>query len=165
MSTAWWKPFLASYTDCALKTSLGVSSSTTTSRSISLSGPASPRATDPNTITRCGRKWATTESSNWGGIKVALMPDANSFDARGEAAQPPLGRLFRRARRDARALRARVKGDGAEPFDPLAELFRAGFQRRPVDNQARGDIGDMFDFDEAVRLQGRAGLHQIDDMP
>jgi hypothetical protein len=31
---------------------------------MSLSGPASPRAFEPNRITRCGLKYATTGSSN-----------------------------------------------------------------------------------------------------
>src|SRR5207248_1362914 len=52
----------------------------------------------------------------------------------------------------------------AEPFDPAPDFFRPGFQRRAIDDQTRGDFGDVLDFDEAVRCQGRTGLHQIDDV-
>src|SRR6266481_4719645 len=57
------------------------------------------------------------------------------------------------------------KSGGAQPLDPASDLFRAGFQRRTVDDEARADIGDVFDLNEAVGPQRRPGLHQIDDMP
>ena len=54
----------ASYPARVVSFSGGVSSSTTTSRSISLSRVASPRAREPNRITRCGLKYSTTGSSS-----------------------------------------------------------------------------------------------------
>src|SRR5438132_852579 len=57
------------------------------------------------------------------------------------------------------------EGGGAQPFDPEADLFRAGFQGRAVDDEARADIGDVLDLDEAVGPQRRPRLHQVDDMP
>src|ERR1700730_8516620 len=40
---------------------------------MSLSGPASPRAADPNRITRSGWKYLTTASSNSGGTEPAVI--------------------------------------------------------------------------------------------
>src|SRR5205085_11273440 len=74
------------------------------------------------------------------------------------------GRLSGRGGRDARGLRDLRIGLGAEPLDPAADLLRPGFQRRAIDDQPRGYGGDVLDLGEAVRLQCRAGLHQIDDV-
>ena len=41
----------------------------------------------------------------------------------------------------------------AEALDPAADFLGAGLQRRAVDDQARADVGDVLDLDEAV---GRA---------
>src|SRR5262249_20804185 len=51
----------------------------------------------------------------------------------------------------------------AEAVDPAMDLPRPCLERGAVDDEARGDIGDALDLDEAVRAQGLAGLHEIDD--
>ena len=53
----------------------------------------------------------------------------------------------------------------AEALDPAVDLLGAGLERGAVDDEARGDVGDVLDLDQAVGLQGAAGLHQIDDLP
>src|SRR5262249_32545850 len=61
----------------------GALSSRMTMRSMSLSGPASPRAADPNRITRSGRKYATTASSNSAG-RVPVFIGASRRGSRRE---------------------------------------------------------------------------------
>src|SRR5579883_852667 len=56
-------------------------------------------------------------------------------------------------------------GGLAETLDPIADLLRARLERGAVDDEARGDVGDMLDLDEPVGFQGRAGLDEIDDLP
>src|SRR6185437_12404547 len=55
-------------------------------------------------------------------------------------------------------------GDLAEALDPAPDLLRARLQRGAVDDEAGGDVGDVLDLDEAVGAQGRAGLHEVDDI-
>src|SRR5512146_2176172 len=55
-------------------------------------------------------------------------------------------------------------GGLAEAVDPAAHLLGARLQRGAIDNEARGHVGDVLDLDEAVRLQGAAGLDEIDDL-
>ena len=45
----------------------------------------------------------------------------------------------------------------AEPVDPAADLVGAGLEGGAVDDQARGDVGDMLDLDQPVRPERRAG--------
>src|SRR5690242_18679958 len=69
------------------------------------------------------------------------------------------------AKPGARLSSLRGIGRLAEALDPAAHLLGARLQGGAVDDEARGDVGDVLDLDEAVRLQGAAGLHQIDDLP
>src|SRR6516225_12455632 len=52
----------------------------------------------------------------------------------------------------------------AKALAPPANLFRAGFQRRSVDNQPRADLRDALDLYQTVRFQRRPGLDEIDDV-
>src|SRR5690349_24496670 len=45
----------------------------------------------------------------------------------------------------------------AELADPFVDLDRPRLHRRAVDDQARGDVGDLLDLDEAVLLQRTPG--------
>src|SRR5690349_15976826 len=53
--------------------------------------------------------------------------------------------------------------DLAQAIDPGAHLIGARLQRRPVDDEAGGDIRDALDLDEPVRDERRAGLDEVDD--
>src|SRR5258708_20998968 len=75
-----------------------------------------------------------------------------------------------RAAKSAAKLLARVSslsgiGGLAEPLDPAGDLVGTGLEGSAVDDEARGDVGDALDLDEPVRLERRAGLHEIDDLP
>src|SRR5665213_3817254 len=52
----------------------------------------------------------------------------------------------------------------AKAFDPIADLAGPGLERGTIDDQPRGNLRDLFDLHQIVRLQRRAGLHQIDDL-
>src|SRR5579863_1531575 len=53
----------------------------------------------------------------------------------------------------------------AEFVDPVADLLRPGLERGAVHHQARGDIGNVLDLDEAIGAERGTGLHEIDDAP
>src|SRR5690348_5718141 len=55
-------------------------------------------------------------------------------------------------------------GDLAEALDPAPDLLGTRLQRGAVDNEAGGHVRDVLDLDEPVGTQGRAGLHEIDDV-
>src|SRR5579872_1896839 len=50
-----------------------------------------------------------------------------------------------------------------QPVDPAGDLVGPRLHRGAVDAEARADLGDALDLDEAVGLQGGAGRDQIDD--
>src|SRR5258708_35073886 len=52
----------------------------------------------------------------------------------------------------------------AEAVEPGADFVGPGLQRRTVDDEARGDVDDAFDLDQAIGLQRRSGLHEVDDV-
>src|SRR5438270_8598674 len=52
----------------------------------------------------------------------------------------------------------------AETLEPLTDLVGPGLERRPIDDETRGDVGDALDLDQPVGLQRRAGLHKVDDV-
>src|SRR5882757_1905592 len=54
-------------------------------------------------------------------------------------------------------------GDLAEPVDPVADALGPRLERGTVDDEARGDVGDMLDLDQAVFLQRAAAVDQVDD--
>src|SRR5262249_39672947 len=64
----------------------------------------------------------------------------------------------------ARAVSLSGTGHLGEGWEPVVDLLRARLQRGAVEDEAGGHVGNALDLDEAVRLQGRAGLHQIDDV-
>src|SRR5215468_4207208 len=55
-------------------------------------------------------------------------------------------------------------GSVAEPRNPAADFFWAGFKRRAVDDQPRAHHGDRLDLDQTIGLQSRTGLDEIDDV-
>src|SRR5579859_1191561 len=57
----------------------------------------------------------------------------------------------------------RAIGTLPETLDPAGQLFRPGLERRSVDDQPRGDIGDPLYFDKAIGLQRGPGGHQVHD--
>src|SRR5581483_4431153 len=57
-----------------------------------------------------------------------------------------------------------ASGSVTKALDPAADLVGAGLQRRAVNDEAGADIGDVLDLDEAVGLERRAGLHEVDDV-
>src|SRR5262245_61974119 len=54
-------------------------------------------------------------------------------------------------------------GGGAETLDPGSDDFRAGLERRTVDDEARRDVGDALDLLQPVLLQGAAAGDEVDD--
>src|SRR5687767_809974 len=54
-------------------------------------------------------------------------------------------------------------GDLAEAVDPAADPFRLRLERGAIDDEARGDVGDLLDLDQAVFLQRAARVDEIDD--
>src|SRR3954471_20464254 len=52
----------------------------------------------------------------------------------------------------------------AEPLEPVSHLVGPRLERRPIDDEAGGHVGDALDLDQPVGLQRRAGLHEIDDV-
>src|SRR6185503_15972523 len=51
----------------------------------------------------------------------------------------------------------------AEAVDPAADPLRLGLERGAVDDEARGDVGDVLDLDQAVLAQRAAAVDQVDD--
>src|SRR6476469_8565949 len=51
----------------------------------------------------------------------------------------------------------------AEAIDPMADPPRPGLERGTIDDEARGDVGDMLDLDQPVFAQGAAAVDQVDD--
>src|SRR5690606_6395050 len=51
----------------------------------------------------------------------------------------------------------------AETLDPGADLVGARLERGPVDDEARGDVGDALDLDQAVGLERPAGRYLLND--
>ena len=54
-------------------------------------------------------------------------------------------------------------GDLAEAVDPAADPLRLRLERGAIDDEARGDVGDVLDLDQAVLLERAAGIDDIDD--
>src|SRR5690349_16358530 len=52
-----------------------------------------------------------------------------------------------------------------ETIDPSRDFVCPGLERRAIDDEARGHLGDAFDLDQAVRLERGAGLDEVDDLP
>src|SRR5579872_4817214 len=52
----------------------------------------------------------------------------------------------------------------AETVDEGAHRLGERFERGAIDDEARGDVGDVLDLDETVRFQGTAGLDEIDNL-
>src|SRR5580700_474259 len=52
----------------------------------------------------------------------------------------------------------------AETLDPAGNFLGAGLEGDAVDDEARGDVGDPLDLDEAVGAQRRSRLDEIDDL-
>src|SRR5689334_20263280 len=50
-----------------------------------------------------------------------------------------------------------------EAVDPVADPLRLRLERGAIDDEARGDVGDVLDLDQAVLAQGAAAVDQIDD--
>src|SRR5262245_48304337 len=54
-------------------------------------------------------------------------------------------------------------GELAEAVDPVADSLRLGLERSAIDDEARGDVGDVLDLDQAVLLQRAPRIDQVDD--
>src|SRR5262245_21463796 len=54
-------------------------------------------------------------------------------------------------------------GNLAEAVDPVADALRLRLERGAIDDEARGDVGDVLDLDQPVLLQRAAGIDEIDD--
>src|SRR4051812_17973142 len=54
-------------------------------------------------------------------------------------------------------------GDLAKAINPAADPFRLRLERRTIDDEARGDVGDVLDLDQAVFLERAPRIDQIDD--
>src|SRR5690349_20205837 len=50
-------------------------------------------------------------------------------------------------------------------IDPSRDFVRPCLERRAIDDEARGHVGNPLDLDEAVCLEGGAGLDEVDDLP
>src|SRR5262245_9190570 len=53
--------------------------------------------------------------------------------------------------------------DLAEAVDPVADALRLGLERGAIDDETRGDVGDVLDLDQAVLLERAARVDDIDD--
>src|SRR5580658_4499795 len=64
------------------------------------------------------------------------------------------------------ALASSLSGIGrlAEALDPAGDFLGAGLERDAIDDEARGDVGDALDLDEAVGAQRRSRLDEVDDL-
>src|SRR6185503_1229457 len=51
----------------------------------------------------------------------------------------------------------------AEAVDPAADPLGLGLERRAVDDEARGHVGDVLDLDQPVVAQRAAAVDQVDD--
>src|SRR6516225_9363865 len=51
---------------------------------------------------------------------------------------------------------SQLLGRDAEALDPAPDLLGPRLERRAVDDEARGDLGDALDLDQSVRPQGCA---------
>src|SRR5262245_9459803 len=91
----------------------------------------------------------------------ATMAPAAASTFSSAARLPATRRSKARAKSGAAALS--LSGTGvrlhrrAELGDPVIDLDRPRLHRGAVDDQARGDVGDLLDFDEAVLLERAAG--------
>src|SRR5262249_19425839 len=54
-------------------------------------------------------------------------------------------------------------GDLAESVDPVADPLRLRLERGAIDDEARGDVGDVLDLAQAVLLERAARIDQVDD--
>src|SRR5687768_17439064 len=54
-------------------------------------------------------------------------------------------------------------GDLAEAVDPATDSLRLRLERGAIDDEARGDVGDVLDLDQAVLLQRAPGVDDIDN--
>src|SRR5882724_1297272 len=53
--------------------------------------------------------------------------------------------------------------DLAEAIDPEADPCRLRLERGAIDDEARGDVGDVLDLDQAVFLERAARIDEVDD--
>src|SRR5439155_4696213 len=111
---------------------------------------ASPRAATSSMIA------ATAASTSAALSRFAVSSAAKAASKPGSQVRRVTG-MSGRSRAGAGQPLLRLADRGAEALDPAADLFRPGFQRRAVDDEPRGDVGDMLDLDETIRLQCRAG--------
>src|SRR4051794_28130498 len=51
----------------------------------------------------------------------------------------------------------------SEAIDPMADPLRSRLERGSVDDEARGDVGDVLDLDQPVFAQSPAAVDQVDD--
>src|SRR5215468_7711000 len=54
-------------------------------------------------------------------------------------------------------------GDLAEAVDPVADALGLRLERGAVDDEARGDVGDVLELDQAVVLERATRIDQVDD--
>src|SRR5262245_22242504 len=54
-------------------------------------------------------------------------------------------------------------GNLAETVDPVADALRLRLERGSIDDEARGDVGDVLDLDQAVIAQRATRIDQVDD--
>src|SRR5476649_460548 len=53
--------------------------------------------------------------------------------------------------------------DLAEAIDPVADPLRLRLEGGAIDDEARGDVGDVLDLDQAVFLERTARIDEVDD--
>src|SRR6185437_7945821 len=51
----------------------------------------------------------------------------------------------------------------AKAIDPVADALRLRLERGAIDDEARGDIRDVLDLDQAIVAQSAARIDQVDD--
>src|SRR5258707_14817671 len=102
---------------------------------------ASPRARTSATMS------ATTRSTFWSVSRLRPRKAENSFSKPGAEASSRLGGT----------------GDLAEAVDPVTDPLRLRLERGAIDDEARGDVGDVLDLDQAVVLERAARIDQVDD--
>src|SRR5207344_3169573 len=102
---------------------------------------ASPRARTSATMS------ATTRSTFSSVSRLRPRKAEKSFSKPGAAASSRLGGT----------------GDLAEAVDPTADPLRLRLERGAIDDEARGDVGDVLDLDQAVFLERAARIDEIDD--
>src|SRR4051794_11175105 len=118
-----------------------ISQSTRSNLRVYSSSAASPRARTSATMS------ATMRSTFWSLSRLRARNAANACSKSGAAASSRLGGT----------------AELAKALDPVPDTVGLGLEGGPVDDEVRGDVGDVLDLDQAVLPERAARIDQVDD--